>query len=336
MLICLWILSGLVPIGDKTWSDTQLDRIFMLLNTEGAEAAKAMAAEKETTLYDVGVRLLRAKGVNEGLIWYKALVDAYQDPQYLYGMARAHWKARDLDSTRSICLELLKLDPSRLLLARIQYLLGRVEHFSNNMATAKRHYRQCYELYDQLDKNGGRYLACFGMAAVLIDEKDFVGAREYMEKARAFNANLSNPYPSAHLENLEGEIALNLGDYEKALTIFQKAHSSDFGNDKETEILLLIKTGLTEILLGRYEAGYQTAKLADGLIYEQNLTIAYHYNNAVWMLIYRCGGEEDSADYKRLRKGFTDSAMTKATPSSLLRFLEFVESVSCPEKVEEE
>jgi len=316
-----------------TWDGPKLDEFSTALKQYGVEHTRQKAKDHEISLYDIGVKILRIKGPAEAMIWYKALADELGEPLYLYGMARCQWKVRDLDSTKSLCLDLLELEPDTLMKARVYYLLGRVEQYQSTRKVALRYYQDSFEHYGKLGKNGGRYLACFGIASTLVEEGNFAGAREYIKRAREFNLLVPKPYPDAHLLHLEGEISLLTGEFDEARFKYEQGlQSLDPDNgDNETRAVLELKIYFLDVLHGYYEDGLDQSEQLEETFLEMRDPVKYHTNAIIRLLIFRCGGKMGTEKYDRARKQITDFTNNHDSVGKRMNeLLEFVERIPCP------
>jgi len=330
----LTLLAGLMVLIQSDDVTFDINKAMRTLETEGAEAALSYCTNKGEDPYEIGRRILNARGTNDALTWYKEMAVHTENPHYLFGMARAHWRARAVDNTRKLCLEIMEMEPDTLLMARTHYMLGRIEGYSRNYRTAQAYYKKSFSLYEDLGKNGGRYLACYGMADALIKGKKLGEARAYIEQAREFNDLLSNPYPDAHLHELEGEIAFELQDFNTALQWYQKADTSYFEErDITNGANVRVKVALCYALLGEYKKAYDIATTVDQHVQENQLIETYHFNSLVWMFLYRCGNLDK--DFKRLQKGFLSHVEKGPRDTVLIEAQQFLDKLPCPEKSEE-
>lgn len=321
LLFFLWWPNGKSP---------SLQEVFAHSQHHPKEVIEYLQTQN-TTVYDFGMDLLAAGMMDESLMWFQNMAAKTNDPKCLYGRAWVFWEKGLLVRAKEDLKFLETQNPSKLLQARSQYLLGLIFlQEPHDFTQAEAAFQKSFELYKTLNKRGGIYRVACSLAFLHARQGNADAAQRFLDVAIEANKQRSKPSSFGLVYEIQAQISFRAGEYSEAAEWAEKAYET-YGEDKEVlaSIGARVYAGLFSTLSGRVEKGYEIALWADSQVVEHNLKVWHHINNCHWILLYRCfqrGSQFDSQEIVKEIEDFTH----EHNHAELRNLLTFVQQYPCP------
>jgi tetratricopeptide (TPR) repeat protein len=161
-------------------------------------------------------------------------------------------------------------------LARVQHLLGYMQHYRGNLDTGLRHYERARTLYERIGNLRRAAVMDLNMGESYRYKGDFPRARRLFQAAYAIATEMGDARTRAMAISNEGQVLLSLNHYEQARAALEKGaeltlqmiDAGDNADDLPT-LLCEVSGGLVVIYLAeeRFQAAWETAKRALDIAY---------------------------------------------------------------------
>ena len=315
-----------------------LAEAMRILENKGPDAAVAYAQSLGQTAYDLGINYSMKGTLSDGLKWFNLLLVTYNDPLYLYGKAWILWAMMETEKAYSDAEYIVTSETAPpLIKARAYYLLALIDRMNGEIEAGLTHVDHCAYLYNQLNKNGGLYLAYSHKARLTLlsaeeaDDQDkkkelITLSRETMDLALEYNGKLSSPYDLGDSYKLDADIYFLQADYPEAILAAQKARKAYTAIGREKNALFVYtQIGLIHALMGRVDEAHAIVSEISQIAADEHLNKLGLVNNITRCYMRRCR----DIDYQGMRIEIIEWSNSDKEGHLLLKLLSFVESVNC-------
>lgn len=151
-ILAMCFISANVFAGD--WRNSEIDRIFDTLFTNGALAAAAEVETYGVTTYDFGFDLLEMGLKEKAHTWFSAHSQINNDLNFAFGKAWVEMELGNLLEAMRTANNLLSSSEG-IAKARTHYLLGVIYIKSGSLDYGRNELNNALLIYTELSKNGG-------------------------------------------------------------------------------------------------------------------------------------------------------------------------------------
>jgi len=310
--------------------DTDITNVF-----EGVDISSALEKleAQGKTPYQFGMDLLHSGHPDKAKEWFVAVGIETKDVQYVYGLAFVKWATGDTRGAVEDCGYILSKNPTPIVLARTQYMLGSIGVDNQDFESARRNLLKALDTYRELGKNGGMYLCYSMMALNAVYQKNFDAVEPLLEKAREHNLLIAKPYSEGRYYEILSEMHFLKGNYTVALLTAQESQ------DRFTEAGMLhladevqARVGLLLLLDGQSQAAYAvSSKLWEKFHTSRDRGRLLAYNAITLMKLSLCAGNtEDAQDKERAALAWAKSTTNTNNLVRTLNWVKGEKNFPCP------